>query len=89
MDAPDVKPDNLFVNLQEGNMRFSDVQLGDLSGCYPVHSKWATFGAVMGTSIWTSPEILLEQAWNTAADIWSFGAMVRRDSTTNKGIDKS
>lgn len=28
--------------------------------------------------MWTSPEVLMELLWNTAADIWSFGAMVRR-----------
>ncbi|RYN19232.1 hypothetical protein AA0115_g10843 [Alternaria tenuissima] len=26
--------------------------------------------------MWTSPEILMELPWNTAADIWSFGAML-------------
>ncbi|RYN85812.1 hypothetical protein AA0119_g13090 [Alternaria tenuissima] len=72
----DVKPNNVFANLQEGNVRFSDVQLGDLGGCYPADSNWATSGTVVGTPMWTSPEILMELPWNTAADIWSFGAML-------------
>ncbi|KAF3001487.1 hypothetical protein E8E13_008727 [Curvularia kusanoi] len=57
-------------------MRFSEVQLGDLGGCYPVDSEWATSGTVVGTPLWTSPEILMEQPWNTAADIWSFGTLL-------------
>jgi serine/threonine protein kinase len=61
MDAPDAKPDNVFVDLQEGNMRFSHVQLGDLGGCCPVDSRWATSGTMVGAPIWSSPEILLEQ----------------------------
>ncbi|KAL6159033.1 hypothetical protein ACJQWK_03306 [Exserohilum turcicum] len=31
---------------------------------------------MVGTPIWTSPEILMELPWNTTADIWSFGAML-------------
>jgi serine/threonine protein kinase len=81
MDDLDVKPDNVLVNLQEGDMRFSDVQLGDLGGCYPIDSEWATSGTVVGAPMWTSPEILMELPWNTAAEIWSFGALVRRNST--------
>jgi serine/threonine protein kinase len=77
IQARDVKPDNVFVNLQEGDMRFSDVQLGDLGGCYPDDSKWATGGTMTGTAIWASPEVLMELPWNTASDIWAFGTLVR------------
>ena len=72
----DVKPDNVFVNLQEGDMRFADVKLGDLGGCYSVDSEYATTGTLVGAPIWTSPEVLMEMPWNTATDIWSFGTMV-------------
>ncbi|KAH9871716.1 hypothetical protein J1614_005972 [Plenodomus biglobosus] len=72
----DVKPDNVFVNLQQGASRFSDVQLGDLGGCYPADSEWAMSGTFVGAPMWSSPEILLEDPWNTATDIWSFGAML-------------
>jgi serine/threonine protein kinase len=86
MDNPDVKPDNVFVNLQENDkIRFFDVQLDDLGGCYPIDSEWATSGTVVGAPIWTSPEILMEQPWNTAADIWSFGTMVRHTPYYNQG----
>jgi serine/threonine protein kinase len=74
--AQDVKPDNVFVNLQ-GDMRFSNVQLGDLGGCYPNNSKWAAGGTMTGTAIWASPEVLMELPWNTASDIWAFGTLVR------------
>lgn len=89
IDDPDVKPNNVFVNLHEGENRFSDVQLGDLGGCYPADSKWATSGTMVGTPIWTSPEILMELPWNTTADIWSFGAMVRHGPTAIMGIYES
>ncbi|KAH7402804.1 kinase-like domain-containing protein [Pyrenochaeta sp. MPI-SDFR-AT-0127] len=72
----DVKLDNVFVGLQEGDNRFSDVQLGDLGGCYDKHSRWAISGTLVGTPIWSSPEVLMEMPWNTAADIWSFGALL-------------
>ncbi|KAL9124064.1 MAG: hypothetical protein Q9217_006569, partial [Psora testacea] len=35
----DVKIDNIFVNCREGDIRFSDVQLGDLGGTYPNYAK--------------------------------------------------
>ncbi|KAF2125973.1 putative serine/threonine protein kinase [Dothidotthia symphoricarpi CBS 119687] len=72
----DVKPDNVLANLQAGDVRFSDVQLGDLGGSYPIDSEWATSGTRVGTPIWSSPEILLELPWNTATDIWSFGVVL-------------
>lgn len=36
--------------------------------------------------MWTSPEVIIETPWNTAIDIWSFGAMVRTnpDSRINE-----
>ena len=83
----DVKPDNVFVNLQEGDMRFKDVQLGDLGGCYPVDSEWATSGTMVGAPIWSSPEIIMELPWNTATDIWSFGTMVRHSPVLAMGQD--
>jgi serine/threonine protein kinase len=82
MCRADVKMDNIFVNFQEGENRFSDVQLGDLGGCYPIDSEWATSGTMVGTPLWSSPEIILEIPWNTATDIWSFGTVVRRPSLT-------
>lgn len=78
-------------------MRFSDVQLGDLGGCYPIDSKWATSGTMVGAPIWNSPEVLMELPWNTATDIWSFGTIVRnirivttdRVETNNQTAHKS
>jgi len=72
----DVKLDNVFVNLSEGDNRFSEVQLGDLGGCSSIHSKWATSGTFVGTPMWTSPEVIMEMPWNTASDIWSFGTLL-------------
>jgi serine/threonine protein kinase len=77
ISAGDVKPDNVFINLREGDMRFSEVQLGDLGGCSAVDSEWATSGTFVGSPMWTSPEVILNMPWNTATDIWSFGATVR------------
>ncbi|KAI9829991.1 MAG: hypothetical protein M1826_005164 [Phylliscum demangeonii] len=76
----DVKLDNVFVNYREGagdgDNRFSDVQLGDFGGTYPADSSWATEGRFVGSPMWSSPEMLLETPWNTATDIWSYGAVV-------------
>ncbi|PYH92990.1 putative serine/threonine protein kinase [Aspergillus ellipticus CBS 707.79] len=73
----DVKLDNIFVNYQkknEDNMtndRFSAVQLGDLGGCYPETSPYATSGTPVGAAMWSSPEVIMETPWNTATDICS------------------
>jgi serine/threonine protein kinase len=42
-----------------------------------VNSEWATSGTQVGTPMWSSPEVIMEMPWNTAADIWSFGTLVR------------
>lgn len=70
-----MKPDNILVNYTEGDVRFSDVQLGDLGGTYPAVSKYAK-GTPVGAPMWTSPEVIMETPWNTATDIWSFGTVV-------------
>lgn len=75
-EVQDVKPDNVFINFREGDIRFSDVRPGDLGGCYPADSDFATSGTLVGAPIWSSPEVILEMPWNTAIDIWSFGATV-------------
>lgn len=75
--STDVKPDNVFVNFQDSDNRFSDVKLGDLGGCCPVSSEFAMSGSEVGAPMWSSPEVILGMPWNTATDIWSFGAMVR------------
>lgn len=77
----DVKLDNIFVNYKrhddvDNGIRFSDVQLGDLGGTYPADSKWAREGTPVGATLWNSPEVIMETPWNTATDIWSFGAVV-------------
>ncbi|RFU29464.1 hypothetical protein B7463_g6866, partial [Scytalidium lignicola] len=72
----DVKPDNILVNYTEGDIRFSDVQLGDLGGTYPITSKYAKEGTPVGAPMWTSPEVIMETPWNTATDIWSFGTVL-------------
>ncbi|RHZ48867.1 hypothetical protein CDV55_101231 [Aspergillus turcosus] len=76
----DVKPDNVFVNYIDrgvkNNVRFSDVQLGDLGGACHVDSKWAKSGAPLGAPMWRSPEMIMETPWGTPTDIWSFGAVL-------------
>ncbi|KAF3482623.1 serine/threonine protein kinase [Arthroderma uncinatum] len=75
----DVKLDNIFVNYKAGDNhenRFSDVQLGDLGGSCPGDSTLATEGTPVGAPMWSSPEVIMETPWNTATDIWSFGAVL-------------
>lgn len=80
LNFTDVKPDNVLVTYrgqyEENDTRFSDVQLGDLGGAYPVDSKWAKSGTPVGEPMWRSPEMIMETPWNTATDIWSLGATV-------------
>ncbi|KAK2765666.1 hypothetical protein FQN54_008522 [Arachnomyces sp. PD_36] len=74
----DIKPDNVLVNYGDkdgkNDTRFSHIQLGDLGGAYPTSSKWAKSGTPVGAPMWRSPEMIMETPWNTATDIWSFGA---------------
>ncbi|KAJ9233868.1 hypothetical protein DTO169E5_6853 [Paecilomyces variotii] len=73
----DVKPDNIFVNYNtEGDIRFSDVQLGDLGSACPADSIYAKEGTPIGAPMWSSPEVIMETPWNTATDIWSFGTVL-------------
>ncbi|MCJ1255284.1 hypothetical protein MMC24_003100 [Lignoscripta atroalba] len=72
----DVKLDNVFVNYREGDVRFSDVQLGDLGGAYPADSKYAIEGTPVGAPMWSSPEVIMETPWNIATDVWSFGTVL-------------
>lgn len=76
----DVKPDNVFVNYIDrgvkNDVRFSDVQLGDLGGACHVDSKLTKSGSPLGAPMWPSPEMIMETPWGTPTDIWPFGAVV-------------
>ncbi|OOF98383.1 hypothetical protein ASPCADRAFT_395144 [Aspergillus carbonarius ITEM 5010] len=76
----DIKPDNIFVNYTkkylDSDVRFSEVQLGDLGGTCAIDSKWATSGTPLGAPMWRSPEMIMDTPWGTPTDIWSFGAML-------------
>ena len=80
LTSVDIKPDNVLVNYKprygENDSRFSDIQLADLGGTYPADSHWARSGTPVGAPMWRSPEMIMETPWNTATDIWSFGAVV-------------
>lgn len=69
------------MNYREGEIRFSDVELGDLGGTHPADSKWAQKSTPVGATIWNSPEVVMRTPWNTATDIWSFGTVVRVTSS--------
>ncbi|KAH8702926.1 kinase-like domain-containing protein [Phaeosphaeriaceae sp. PMI808] len=43
---------------------------------YREDSKYAKEGIPVGAPMWSSPEVIMEMPWNTATDIWSFGAML-------------
>ncbi|QSS56239.1 serine/threonine protein kinase [Histoplasma capsulatum var. duboisii H88] len=47
----DVKLENIFVNYKEGDVRFSEVQLGDLDGSYNADSSYAKAGTLVGTTM--------------------------------------
>ncbi|PGH07313.1 serine/threonine protein kinase [Blastomyces parvus] len=73
----DIKPSNVLVNYGENNGdRFAEVQLADLGSTVHKDSGHARDGDPIGTPIFRSPEAHLSISWDTATDIWSFGAMV-------------
>ncbi|KAJ9237220.1 hypothetical protein DTO166G5_3616 [Paecilomyces variotii] len=72
----DIKPSNVLVNYGKGHIRFRDVQLADFGSTVHVYSSYAQRGDSIGTPIFRSPEAHLQMKWDTATDIWSFGAML-------------
>jgi hypothetical protein len=59
----------------DGEVRFTDVVLGDCGSTVRADSRWAREGHWIGASIFRSPEAFLQVGWGTATDIWSFGTM--------------
>ncbi|PYI08868.1 serine/threonine protein kinase [Aspergillus sclerotiicarbonarius CBS 121057] len=72
----DIKPSNILVNYQQGEVRFRDVQLADFGSTVHIDSPYAQNGDEIGTPIFRSPEAQLQMRWGTATDIWSFGATI-------------
>lgn len=64
------------MNYGKGHNRFQEVQLADFESTVHVESSYAQRGDPIGTAIFRSPEAQLQLRWDTATDIWSFGAMV-------------
>jgi serine/threonine protein kinase len=83
----DIKPSNVLVNYGHNNFRFTDVQLADFGSTVRVDSSFAQHGDPIGTPIFRSPEAQLQMKWDTATDIWSFGAMVSWISPSNYGAE--
>jgi hypothetical protein len=71
----DVKPSNVLVNYGNSESRFKKVQLADFGSTVHKDSSYARNGDSIGTPIFRSPEAHLQMSWDTATDIWSFGAM--------------
>lgn len=64
----DVKADNYFLG--KGDI----IKLGDMNVSSISRNGMAS--TKMGTPFYTSPEIWLEKAYSTAADIWSLGCLL-------------
>lgn len=73
----DIKPNNIFADKCDGDMRFTNFQLGDLGDCVPVAVESNKGSHVIGAPMFRAPEVMLNIPWTTAVDIWSFGATVR------------
>lgn len=65
----------MLVNYGNGESRFEEVQLADFGSTVHVNSAHTLDGDSIGTPIFRSPEAHLQMRWDTATDIWSFGAM--------------
>jgi casein kinase II subunit alpha len=76
----DIKPDNIFVNYGTGLSRFSDVRLGDFCDDLRIdpeeYLRIGLDGPHMGTTIFRSPEAMLQLRWGQSTDICSYGATV-------------
>ncbi|RAL13842.1 kinase-like protein [Aspergillus homomorphus CBS 101889] len=72
----DIKPSNILLNYGGGNngVRFSAIHLADFGSTVPKTSMYAQRCDSIGTPIFRSPEAQLQMQWDTATDIWSFGA---------------
>jgi serine/threonine protein kinase len=66
------------VSKDNPSNRFSDVKLADFGETYHVALKQAKSTLPISASIWRSPEaqLQIDNGWNTATDIWSFGLCV-------------
>ena len=60
----DVKPDNVLVNYGHGDIRFSDVKLGDCGSTVHRDSGHAKDGDVIRAPIFRSPEAQLRLPWD-------------------------
>jgi serine/threonine protein kinase len=75
---------NVFVDYSEyggsggSDIRYDIVKVGGFGTTCHTTSIEATQGRRVGLSLWNSPEMLLEEPYTTATDIWSFGVTVRR-----------
>jgi serine/threonine protein kinase len=65
----------VLVNYGKGESKFKEVQLADFGSTVHMDSAHARDGDSIGTPIFRSPEAHLQMRWDTATDIWSFGAM--------------
>lgn len=76
----DVKLMNILINFSKNTSsnRFSEVKLADFGETYHVDSEQAKNSLPISASIWRSPEaqMQIDNGWNTATDIWSFGLCV-------------
>jgi hypothetical protein len=71
-----VKLDNIFVNLGQGDQRFSEIQLGDFGGVVSQDSNFAKDGHIIGAAFTRSPEAMFQLSWGRPTDVWSFGNAV-------------
>lgn len=84
--ALDIKLNNILIKYGQNPVRFSDVKVADCGDTTHISSEQAKNGAIIGASVFRSPEAMLNMAWNTATDIWSFGTLVSY-SEASKVVD--
>lgn len=69
MGIIDIKPSNVLVNYQPGEVRFKGVQLADFGSTVPMGSSYAKGGDPIGIPIFRSPEAQLQMCWGTTTGI--------------------
>jgi eukaryotic-like serine/threonine-protein kinase len=71
----DLKPENVFIT-KDGHLKILDFGLARLLGEGPAAPDAATFGVVLGTTGYMSPEQVRGEPADARSDIFSFGAVL-------------
>jgi serine/threonine protein kinase len=77
----DLKPDNFLIT-KEGQIKLSDFGVGRL-----LDSTYQQAYTFVGTPLYMAPEVLSNEPYSFAADVWSFGCVIYQLMTLKPPFD--